>query len=52
MTKNCYNKGVKERRGCHCSVDTQKYLEHPTDSNTGTLRKKCYILLMYDYATT
>lgn len=52
MAENCYNKGVKERRGCHCSEATQKYLEHPANSNIETLMKKCYISLLYDYAIT
>lgn len=40
MAKNCYNKGVKKRRGCHCGEATQKYLEHPANSNIGTPMKK------------
>lgn len=37
MVENCYNKGVKERGGCHCSKATQKYLEHPANNNIGIL---------------
>lgn len=50
MAETCYSKGVKERRGCHCCEATQKYLEHPANSNIERLLKKCYISLMYDYA--
>lgn len=50
MAKNCYNKGVKKRRGRHCSEATQKYiLQTAILEHQG---KECYILLMYDYATT